>query len=372
MKFKRVVNLPHTPPDSITGATATTVYDVTQAPYSATGDGVTDDSGAIQSAINAANTAGGGIVHLPAATYLVDNFIQLKSGVKLRGAGMDSTTVKAGSGILSPEGPDFGHPLITTSGHNNVTISDLTADQSESLFTSAQIGGDRQDAYLIDIRSSNAIVERVRTRNPYTYSICARGASNFIIRNCDVRVETIGRWDQLDGIHIMESTYGWILYNEVDQRFNGAEDGDDAMVAHTIGNATCHDLVFAYNRARGGHRGNCMQLAIDDTDIYNIVIQNNEFWGGTEGIRTGWYGSQLGQCHDVQIGGANGKGNVIRDLVPGFSFPDGGESVWVFNAPTSGNLPTNFSVSWNYINAPTYEISVAANSGNVVANNTIV
>lgn len=47
------------------------MIDVTQAPYNATGDGVTDDRPAIQAAIDDAKTAGGSIVFFPKGTYLV-------------------------------------------------------------------------------------------------------------------------------------------------------------------------------------------------------------------------------------------------------------------------------------------------------------
>lgn len=65
--------------------------------YGAHADGTTDDQGHIQAAIDAAHAAGGGVVYLPAATYLLyahsefypgnDSNLQLKGGVTLRGAG---------------------------------------------------------------------------------------------------------------------------------------------------------------------------------------------------------------------------------------------------------------------------------------------
>lgn len=47
------------------------VYNVTVAPYTATGDGVTDDRATIQDAIDDAAAAGGGIVYFPNGTYRV-------------------------------------------------------------------------------------------------------------------------------------------------------------------------------------------------------------------------------------------------------------------------------------------------------------
>src|SRR5216117_596272 len=71
-------------------ATAATTYNVRD--YGAVGDGATNDTPAINAAIDAANGAGGGIVEFPAGNYKSKNSIHMKSNVTLQ--------LDAGSTIL--------------------------------------------------------------------------------------------------------------------------------------------------------------------------------------------------------------------------------------------------------------------------------
>ena len=61
--------------------------------FGALGNGTTDDTAAIASAISAANTAGGGTVFFPAGTYLTGTQL-IYSNITYQGAGMDATILK--------------------------------------------------------------------------------------------------------------------------------------------------------------------------------------------------------------------------------------------------------------------------------------
>jgi len=86
-------------------ATPTGWYNVKA--YGAVGDGTTDDSGAIQQAINAAKAAGGGKVHLPKGNYkvtaelLVNDAFADVSGVRLVGDGINATSIIAGANNIT-------------------------------------------------------------------------------------------------------------------------------------------------------------------------------------------------------------------------------------------------------------------------------
>ena len=63
--------------------------------YSAVGDGITDDTTALQSAISAANLAGGGTVYIPVGAYLINSTLTVSSNVVLQGSGTSSLIFSA-------------------------------------------------------------------------------------------------------------------------------------------------------------------------------------------------------------------------------------------------------------------------------------
>lgn len=161
--------------------------DVTGADYGAAGDGVTDDRAAIQAAIDAASAAGGGVVFLPAGTYLIKRPLFLPSKVTLMGAGRGATTItkpasvkslltaNAPAGatsvtVTSATGFEVGGPihLSDTSSYEWLstqgTITDITGNVIT--FTNAEgLGGTGLDGALQTSRTATAYTSFPMIRN---------------------------------------------------------------------------------------------------------------------------------------------------------------------------------------------------------------
>lgn len=109
-------------------------YDVTEAPYSATGNGTTDDTVGVSRAVSAAAAAGGGVVYFPAGTYLISSALVGASGVRLAGAHRSvSQILSTTSPVLTMDsghridGMEIDHLTLEVTGADLITGSDLKA-----------------------------------------------------------------------------------------------------------------------------------------------------------------------------------------------------------------------------------------------------
>lgn len=155
---------------------STRTYNVTAAPYNATGNGVTDDTTAVQAAITAAAT-GGGRVLFPGGTYLVGP-LTIPDGTILQGingmsylsppsAPVSTLKLKAASAnaLLRPD------DSVTVS--TGVQINDLTLDTNNVAQSAINIP---------DVGSSNArmwLIERCTMINS-GFSAAAHGSHVYI------------------------------------------------------------------------------------------------------------------------------------------------------------------------------------------------
>lgn len=293
------------------------VYDVKN--YGAVGDGSTADHVAIQAALTAAGTAGGGIVYLSPGTYIVAKYLLIPSNVTVKGAGMGISVLKSSgstfrtAGGVAPEGSGYSMLQATGVSRANIAIQDLTVDGNESADrTALAASGVRLNSYLIDIRSvTGLLIERVATRNTWTYNIAVIDCLQFVVNGCNVQAPgTTGVYTELDGIHIWGSRRGRVTGNYVDNFIGG--DADDALVAHVFpGGNPVSEVIYANNVVRAGSNGHGLQLAGASTGaITDLTITGNVFWGGPRGIAVRWYSaSGNAAISDISI-----TGNVFTSI----------------------------------------------------------
>jgi uncharacterized protein YjdB len=99
------------------------LYVATSAPFNAVADGVTDNTVAIQAALNKASSDGGGIVFLPPGKYKVLGHLVVPSNVELKGS-VDVSTTPTGPGSIleayaDKDNPD-GEPFLKLSANSGI------------------------------------------------------------------------------------------------------------------------------------------------------------------------------------------------------------------------------------------------------------
>jgi len=150
--------------------------------FGATGNGTTDDSTAINLAVDYLNGINGGKLFFPAGTYrLAAAQIKLRSNIEYVGAGMGNTTILlSSSGSYYPSG--FSN-YPTSTAYSRIVISDMTIDGN---YSSTADGGD--DNFQIGIYSTiinDSIYERLEFKNMWYAGLENYNNSNRnIVSNC--------------------------------------------------------------------------------------------------------------------------------------------------------------------------------------------
>ena len=262
-----------------TTASATTngQVDVTQAPYSAVGDGKTDATRAIQSALDDVGAGGGGTVFVPRGTYLVKGHLTIPAGTALLGVGRAPqlyTDKASGSMLLAVEGAGQteGPAFLTLSGPNS-TLEGI------SVFYPNQVVADEPVSYPWTVRAGsghNISLVNVLLVNPYqAVDLATQASSRHYIRGLYGQPLFKGIWvDQCYDIGRIHDVHFWPFWSL-----------DNKVIDYTVHHATS----FIFQR----------------TDWE--VVENVFSWGYHVGIEFSRSkdGAMNGQLTDVGLDGVD-------------------------------------------------------------------
>ena len=260
---------------------------VKSAPYSATGDGTTDDTNAINRASIALNAAGGGVLYFPRGTYMIRQStitdmpwsssgaqvgtrpcFQVFSNMTLAGDGYDVTIIKNITGSIAG-------PMIHINNAVNFTMRGVTLDGNYPVGDASLAGGDFEglDAKE-DVR--NMLVEKCRFTNLGNEAIdldwptTAPNSDGFEITVRDCLFENIlgegihnTAWTLVENCQFRNVGHGrWfaLSYGSTSAVGTSAIDGSGENV--TIRNCYFVDCVQAYQvYANIGSKGRAVGLA---------------------------------------------------------------------------------------------------------------
>jgi len=134
-------------------------FNVKKAPYNAEADGTTDDTGAIQDALDDAGTAGGGTVYLPAGRYNIAGHLSVPGNVELRGVSdgpYHYGSKRKGTVLLASEnqGDESGDPFLALgqdAGVRGLSVFYPIQNFSAPIAYPATIQGNGAGAYVKDV-----------------------------------------------------------------------------------------------------------------------------------------------------------------------------------------------------------------------------
>lgn len=244
--------------------------------YGAKGDGVTDDTDAIQTALQAANTAGGGTVFLPLGTYNISTMLILYSNIRLTGnqatlkaisaisaivKGQDTSNVQIDNLTFNGNSLSLNDIWFTTSAaaHNNITIKDCT------------VKGTATDATLF----FGAIL----------FDAVAGSVTSFRANNIRILNNTIDTCGTT-GVLIAYADEVYVIGNTLKNTTNHGHECvgcSRVLIAHNIAKdcsksgvgvgSSCYDFTIAYNTVY--NCGGDGAITVEHNSVKGLVAFNN-------------------------------------------------------------------------------------------------
>ncbi|MBI5061215.1 MAG: right-handed parallel beta-helix repeat-containing protein, partial [Candidatus Aenigmarchaeota archaeon] len=328
--------------------------------FGAKGDGVTDDSIAIQNALDAAG-AGHAALYFPKGTYLSMSSLQMRDGTMIFGEGSDSVVMFISDDVSDNQGLKIGSNTIiyrmklSKSGTTGKNTSSLILSDSVSSITldSCEIEG--ADGIEVSLKNSNNIRIENCIFNRSSLSVSSAWenpeTSDVIIKDCYSN----------GGRLYLYRTRNWLVENVKIENCPGASVG----LVHSR-NGVVRNCTALNSGVQGGSAGTTAFYIAAST---NILIENSEI------AYTKKPGSPDGVAIDFEASNTNCtvRNSYIHD--------NQGSAILIYTNPYWGYDNSNISLENNKIwdngkespsTIPSFiRIYYNKNCGGVIANNDI-
>jgi parallel beta-helix repeat protein len=340
--------------------TSSTIANVKNAPYNAKGDGVTDDTAAIQKAVN--DIAGtGGTVKIPAGTYLVNPVANSNAGVRL---GSNMTMHLDSGAILQAKSTSTSDYLILCiSGINNVYVQGgtIAGNRNDNAITDSNEAGEG----IIITNSQQVVVENVTVQNCWCDGVYVTDDSEDVTlygvvadsnRRCGLAIVSasgiVARGCTFKGTTGMMENGSWANGEGVDVEPNA---GDTVRDIQLLGN------TFTQNAAAGLTLGPATSN-MATTFVVNCVVDGNTISSNGDAAK-GMYGI----CCSSTSGHLILGNTVANNYGIGISLYGQASNILIQGNTVSGTSASAYSGGYGILLDQTSSITV---QGNTVTNNT--
>ena len=331
------------------------------AAYGAKGDGATDDTAAIQTAINAAAAAGGGSVIFNVARYFTSGALQVPAGVVLCGAIEGPFDVEGASPAQTAVAPTL---LVTNASAPFITLEGVGAGVTDLLFHYPNQVGVTASApkvypYTILVKSPGTKVVRSTVSNAYDFLDIESGrvlAKDLYIGAFNVGVNVDHAhdrvtlrsllnqvfWDVMGSPSYPTTIDTWVQSHGIAlvvNRADSVELHDFKLFSRYAGMLLTDSPDTTQNPRCGYGTGSDIDL---DTVQYGIIAMASNTPGYE--FSNAVIGSGLGGQAAVKL---NTGGSLSPDVLINGGSERGGWTLGPFPAPAAGNLTVVNIIGYN-------------------------